>query len=150
MEIYEHAWENKFYPDYRRYAAENAALWQKRVTSIWLDTLSWFEQTRIGADIDAWDTYCSPVISKGQGRESWGGWRNIAITLRDFGPAQLLLHPRWSRRYPRERLIATLPLLLSRPGSLALPVLADALALPAGASWRDASDAFLRRWRRYA
>jgi len=37
--------------------------------------------------------------------------------------------------HPRERLIATLPLLLSRPGSPAAPVLADVLALAAGRSW---------------
>ncbi|WP_295438994.1 hypothetical protein [uncultured Thiodictyon sp.] len=150
MALYAQARENKFHPDYDRYAAESAQVWQQQVVGIWLDTLSWLERTRTGSAVDDWTAYCSPAMAKGQGQASWGGWRNAAITLRDFGPAQLLQQPRWSLRYPRERLIATLPLLLSRPGSPAAPILADALVLPAGRSWSDATDAFLRLWRRYA
>lgn len=150
MSLYAEAWENKFHPDYARYAGENAAAWQKRVIDIWLDTLSWFEQIRTERTIADWYTYCSPAIAKGQGRHRWGILRNGAITVRDFGPAELLRHPRWSMRYPRERLISTLPLLLSDPSTGSSPAPAAALAVPAGASWANAVERFLGLWRRYA
>ncbi len=89
-------------------------------------------------------------LRQGPGGKSWGGLRNALITLRDFGPTELLRRPAWSRRYPRERLIAALPLLLENPGAPASPVLANALALAPGASWQDAVAAFLGLWRRFA
>ena len=124
--------------------------WQERVVRIWLDTLSWFERGRIGKDIGDWIAYCSPSIPKGQGHKSWGHLRNVAITLRDFGPAELLRRPHWSMRYPRERLISALPLLLSHAENPAAPVLTNALAVPAGTPWRDGAETFQRLWRRYA
>ena len=152
MDLYKQAWEHKFHPDYGRFADENAAAWQQRVVSTWLDTLSWFEGNRIGKQLGGWDAYCSPRLSKGQGGSSWGGPRNLAITLRDFGPVELLARPLWSLRYPRERLISVLPMLLENPGqgvTLAENP-AGALALPAGTPWHEAVETFLRLWHRYA
>lgn len=150
LDLYRQAWDNKFHPDYARFAAEDAAAWQGRVVPIWLATLAWFEQGRAGRPIPDWNTYASPGFAKGQGGQSWGGLRNALITLRDFGPAELLRRPAWSRRYPRERLIAALPLLLENPGAPAAPVLAHALALAPGTSWPDTVAAFLGLWRRFA
>jgi len=148
--LYSQAWENKFHPDYGRYLGEDAAAWQERVVGVWLDTLLWFEQRRVGKDIADWGVYCSPSIPKGQGGKSWGVLRNAAITLRDFGPTEVLRHPRWSLRYPRERLISALPLLLSPHLDRLTSALTGALAVPVNASWTTAADAFLSHWRRYA
>lgn len=150
IDLYEQAWENKFHPDYGCFAGEDPVAWQRRVVTIWLETLAWFERGRAGRPIDDWNAYGSPGFSKGQGGRSWGGLRNAAITLRDFGPAELLRRPGWSLRYPRERLISTLPLLLANPGTPAAPVLAVALAQTPGTPWLDTVEAFLRLWRRYA
>jgi hypothetical protein len=150
LDLYAQAWENRFHPEYGRYAGEHPAAWQGRVVRIWLDTLFWFERERIGRDVGDWIAYCSPSIQKGQGRQSWGGLRNAAITLRDFGPAELLRRPLWSLRYPRERLISVLPLLLSEGGDIDRSAPASALALPAGTPWSDAAGKFIRLWRRYA
>jgi hypothetical protein len=150
MDLYAQAWEHKFHPNYGVYVGEDVESWQKRVVTAWLETLSWFEEKRAGRSILDWDSYCSPAIPKGQGRKSWGGLRNAAVTLRDFGPGQLLRRPRWSLRYPRERLISVLPSLLSRPEGTPSPMLAGALALPAGTSWTESVDAFLSLWRRYS
>ncbi|MFY9976084.1 MAG: hypothetical protein WAK53_17650, partial [Chromatiaceae bacterium] len=109
-----------------------------------------FEQIRTGGAIAGWASYCSPAISKGQGRSSWGGLRNSAITVRDFGPAELLLRPRWSLRYPRERLISALPSLLSAPFVALRSAPAEALAVPDRTPWPRAVKAFLKLWRRYA
>ena len=150
MDCYLQAWENKFHPNYGRYASEDAMSWQDRVVRSWLDTLCWFERWRTGKDVGDWIAYCSPSFQKGQGGQSWGGLRNAAITLRDFGPAELVRRPRWSFRYPRERLISALPLLLSQTDDSATPALVNALAVPVGTSWSDKAETFLRLWRRYA
>jgi hypothetical protein len=150
MGLYVQAWENKFHPNYRRYAEENPATWQKKVIGIWLDTLRWFEEIRTGSTVPNWDRYCSPSIPKGQGRQSRTGLRNIAITVRDFGPAELLRRPRWSLRYPRERLISALPLLLQDPLTDLRPAVAEALSVSRGTPWLQAAETFLRYWRRYA
>lgn len=149
MDLYAQAWEQKFHPNYRRYLAENPTDWQARVVHCWLDTLSWFEQRRLGKGIDHWAAYCSPTVPKGQGN-AWGGLRNLAITLRDFDVTEPLRRPRWSLRYPRERLIGALPLLLSETEGLSSRPLAEALALSPGTPWSQATVVFLRLWRRYA
>ena len=150
MELYAQAWDHKFHPDYARFAREDTAAWQGRLVGAWLDTLRWLEGVRTGTPVDRWDAYCSPGLSKGQGGGAGGWLRNLAITVRDFGPAEPWRRPRWSLRYPRERLISALPLLLSPPQARATPPLAAALALAAGTPWRDTAEAFLRLWRRYA
>ena len=150
MGLYAQAWENKFHPDYERYARETPAIWQEQVVRIWLETLSWFERMRTGKSIGDWGAYCSPATPKGQGRGSCGGLRNVAITLRDFGSAEVLRHPSWSLRYPRERLISALPLLLSSSGTAVPLAPAKALSLPLGTPWPEAAEAFLHFWRRYA
>jgi len=148
--LYKQAWENKFHPDYRRYADESPATWQEQVIAVWLDTLSWFERVRSERTIANWDAYCSPSFPKGQGRQSWAILRNGAITVRDFGAAEILRRPRWSLRYPRERLISALPLLLSNPSTGLHPSPAGALSVPAGTPWPKAAETFLHLWRRYA
>jgi hypothetical protein len=150
MGLFVQAWENKFHPDYRCYAEEDPAIWQKQVVGLWLATLSWLEEIRTGSVIADWDSYCSPSIPKGQGRHSWAGFRNIAITARDFGFAEVLRRPRWSMRYPRERLISALPLLLSGPFAGLCPAAAEALSLTPGTPWPKATETFLRVWRRCA
>jgi hypothetical protein len=150
MDCYRQAWENKFHPDYGRYVGEDSEGWQERVVRLWLDTLAWFEGCRTGKNVGDWISYCSPSVPKGQGRTSWGALRNAAITLRDFGPTEVLKRPRWALRYPRERLISVLPLLLSHRGESRISGIAGALAVATGASRTDAADRFLQLWRRYA
>jgi hypothetical protein len=150
IDLYAPAWEAKFHPDYGRYAAADPAEWQERVVALWLATLSWYEQGRTGRAIPDWEAYCSAAISKGQGERSWWGVRNAVITLRDFGPAELARRPFWSLRYPRERLISALPLLLSDPLTGVRPAPAEALSVRPGTPWPKATETFLHLWRRYA
>ena len=150
IDLYLQAWRNKFHPDYGSFAGEDAGSWQAAVVRLWLDTLSWFEQQRTGEAFADWTAYCTPRLPKSQSGAPWGGLRNAAITLRDFGPGELVRRPRWSLRYPRERLISALPLLLAEPGAVPLRPVADALALPARSTWEDAVATFLSLWRRFA
>ena len=148
--LYQQAWEHKFHPDYGQFHQEDPIAWQGRVVGLWLETLRWFEQVRTALIIPDWTVYGSPRFPKAQGGRDWGGLRNAAITLRDFGLAELLRDPRWSLRYPRERLISALPLLLASPGASVAPAVANALALTPGLAWSEAVIAFLALWRRFA
>lgn len=149
LSLYEQALATKFHPEYGPYPAAEAQEWQARVVRSWLETLSWFESVRTGRPTPAWSDYVDPRLGKGQGRR-WGWLRNPAVTLRDFGLAEILRHPRWALRYPRERLIAVLPILLSRPGEPLPEAVAAALALAPGTPWAQAAEVFLRWWSRYS
>lgn len=150
MKLYTQALEHKFHPDYSIFVHEDAAAWQQQVVAVWLDTLSWFEAKRTGKQVESWEAYCAPQLSKGQ--ESSSGLRNLAVTLRDFGLMHLVARPLWSFRYPRERLISVLPLLVKSPGQNSrLPsCVTDALALQRGALWPQATKRYLQLWQRYA
>ncbi|NCA70021.1 MAG: hypothetical protein EOM91_07920 [Sphingobacteriia bacterium] len=150
MGLYDLAWEHKFHPDETRFANADAAQWQQRLIALWLETLAWLEQQRLGQPIGDWTAYCAPAPPKGQGGRDWGGLRNLALTVRDLGPLMPLRQPRWSLRYPRERLIGALPLLLAHPGMATTPALAAALALPLDTPWSAAAARLLRLWGRYA
>ena len=152
MDLYELAWQHKFHPDYQVFAREESVEWQRKVVAVWLDTLAWFETQRSGRPFVGWERYASFAFGKGQGGSAWGGLRNLAITLRDFGPMELLKRPFWSLRYPRERLIAVLPLLLSdsNPGRKLSQLEAAALASGNDITWSQAVDVFLGLWKRYA
>lgn len=149
LSLYEQALATKFHPEYGPYPAAEAQEWQARVVRSWLETLSWFESVRIGRPTPAWSDYVDPRLGKGQGHR-WGLLRNPAVTRRDFGLAEILRHPRWALRYPRERLIAVLPILLSRPGEPLPEAVAAALALAPGTPWAQAAEVFLRWWSRYS
>jgi hypothetical protein len=150
LSLYGLAWQSKFHPDYGQYLGESPAEWQQRVVDVWLEALAALEGARTGRPIGDWARYGSPALGKGQG----GGFRywprNLAITARDFGPTELVRRPRWSLRYPRERVISVLPRLLASGGGEPAADLCRALALPAGASWAQAAAQCLALWRRYA
>jgi hypothetical protein len=150
LDLYRLAWQSKFHPDYGQYLGEAPDEWQQRVVGVWLDTLAWLEGVRTGRTVDDWRRYGSPALGKGQGRASRLGLRNLAITARDFGPMELARRPRWSLRYPRERLISVLPRLLAPSGEQPAADLCAPLALQTGASWSEAGARFLALWGRYA
>ena len=84
--LYPLAFEHKFHPDYQRFAAEDPARWQARVTDVWLDTLAAFEQGRCRRALDDWQAYCAPGRPKGQGGRSWGSGRLATRALTQATP----------------------------------------------------------------
>jgi hypothetical protein len=147
LALYRLAYRHKFHPDYAEFANEAQGDWQARVLRIWLTTLRAFEIHRLGSAFANWTAYCRCDVGKGQGG---GVMRNLAVNARDFGPAELLRRPGRSVRYPRERLIAALPMLLSEFGSLLDPCTASALAVPPKTRWTSAVETYLGLWRKYA
>ncbi len=130
-------------------AARDAATAQERVVDDWLEALAALETARLGHH-PAWDRYASTRISKGQSAAGMSGLlRNLAVTVRDFGPGELFSNATWALRYPRERLISTLPGLL-RP-NLGVPraAIATALSQPPGADHAALAGCFLSYWARY-
>ncbi len=150
MNLYRLAYRHKFHPDYASLADEHPDDWQTRVVWTWLETLRGFEAQRLGRSILHWDEYCRAHVLKGQPSGLGGPLRSLAVALRDFGVGELVRRPLRCARNPRERLIAALPLLLVESGAAIDACVASALAIPPGASWLDASDAFIARWHRCA
>ncbi|UCC14688.1 MAG: hypothetical protein JSW21_01645 [Gammaproteobacteria bacterium] len=115
----------------------------------WLEALVELETARLGK-LPEWKEYSSARIGKGQSAAGpMGLLRNLAVTMRDFGPAELVRNISWALRYPRERLISVLPALLEPTIDVPNGVLADALAQPGGAGRAALNDQFLRFWARY-
>jgi hypothetical protein len=150
LDLYRLAYRHKFHPAYDELADAPPQDWMGRTVRTWLGALRDFEQRRLGRAFGNWMDYCACGLPKGQRGGAGGGLRNLVITLRDFGAGEPLRRPGRALRYPRERLIATLPLLLNDLGAHPDPCVNHALALPGNATWETAAGAFLEQWRRYA
>jgi hypothetical protein len=148
---YDMALQAKFHPAYEQYAGADLEQCLRQVTALWLQTLADLEAARLGSSAGSWSEYASPTVCKGQSAAGWRGLvRNIAVTLRDYGPLELLTNPRWSLRYPRERLISILPGLLGEPGLVHASQLSRALGRSVGAGRQEMTRSYLEQWRRYA
>ncbi|MCH9670113.1 MAG: hypothetical protein K0U93_01580 [Gammaproteobacteria bacterium] len=152
LNLYDLALEAKFLPNYDQHIQADLASWQTSVVDLWLATFKSLESRRLSRALRSWAEYVSPMVPKGQATSrALSGARNIAVNWRDFGLDEFWRNPRWLRRHPRERLISTLPLLLSEPQAQRLGVGAtDALRLDADASWLEGSEQFLDMWKRYS
>ena len=149
LKLYMLAVEQKFYPDPDLYQNQDLEEWQTRVTNCWLTTLSRLEAHRTRRSISDWKEYARPRLPKGQ-LENAQVWRNIAITFRDFGMRHTLRYLDWARRYPRERLISVLPLLLARNQEAVARNISIPLNIPLGTDWAGTAEGYLSTWKRYA
>ncbi|MGB0712416.1 MAG: hypothetical protein ACPGUC_02540 [Gammaproteobacteria bacterium] len=141
------ALEAKFHPDYSEHVKEDLDAWQETVRDLWLAALHALESRRLGYPAPGWRDYASASVPKGQGRAGAKGvLRNVLVNLRDFGVLEPLKRPLWSRRYPRERLISVLPMLLQGE----LDGAARTLGCDPKLSWRQTAEAFIAQWHRYA
>jgi hypothetical protein len=148
---YEMALEAKFHPAYDQFGTANLEECLQQVTQLWLETLAHLESTRLGVHAGSWSEYASPSVSKGQSSPGLRGLvRNVGVTLRDYGLREILTNLRWSLRYPRERLISSLPGLLGEPGLVHDHQLATALGLARGGGWHELTRSYLEQWHRYS
>jgi rhamnosyltransferase len=147
--LYRLAVDNKFYPDSGLYESQDLEALQTRVTHCWLNTLSHLESHRTRRPIGSWRDYARPQLAKGQ-LEAHRRWRNFAITVRDFGARHALRYLGWAVRYPRERLISVLPLLLSANRDGQADLVAVPLNIPRETGWSETVDGYLHTWQRYA
>lgn len=143
------AFEAKFHPDFSEHIKQDLTAWQQRGIEAWLAAMKRLEQVRTGRQIRDWGDYASlPKDQSGHGLKSLA--RNTAITLRDYGLGEVLTNPIWSIRYPRERIVSSLPLLLAHFDEPTHPALIKHLKIPAGSDWATAAHAYLEQWPRYA
>lgn len=145
--LYRVAYEQKFRPNPARLDNTPLAQWQARVVSLWAETLRGFETRRLGRPVPDWRPYCRTLPAKGQRSTLL---RNLGVTLRDFGPLEPVRRPLRALRYPRERLIGVLPMLLAEYGDTAPRCAARALGLPGRSEWHRVAERFLALWARYA
>ncbi|MDX8410563.1 MAG: hypothetical protein R8K46_01640 [Mariprofundaceae bacterium] len=147
---YRLAYEARFHPDYGKHIDANLFLWQAQVVQLWLQSFSHLETARLGQKPESWKDYADISVDKGQtGRGMLSRLRNLAITCRDYGLGEAAAHLVWSLRYPRERLISALPLLLTATSSVSASVKRP-LAMRGNVSWPAAVESYLSQWKRYA
>lgn len=108
----------------------------------------WLENRRLGTQFRSVREY---ALHGGNKCPETSGFKNALINLRTFG-ARMLFHPALGR-YPRERLLRALPLLLWHADEVREPELRDHLRaqLVTGATeWAEQLAAYTRLWQRYS
>ena len=149
IDLYEQAVKQKFQPDADLFKDENLEDWQRNVTDHWLKAFSILEAQRTRDPIRSWKDYALPGLSKGQ-LETPKMLRNIAINMRDFGAGHTLRNLNWALRYPRERLISVLPLLLHTESDKPSQKVMTPLAVPPETDRSRVVERYLEAWARYA
>jgi len=149
VHLYKQAMEQKFRPNMDVLKDENPAKWQRDIIGHWLQAFSTLEAHRTRDPIHSWKDYALPGLSKGQ-LETSQILRNFAITIRDFGAGHTLRNLNWALRYPRERLISVLPLLLNAESGKPSKNVMTPLAVPAEADRSRVVERYLETWARYA
>lgn len=81
----------------------------RELTELALQVWLWVENRRLNIHFTSIEQYAFSPLTKCSGT-SW--FKNVLLSLRTFGPGATL--DRYSPRYPRERLMNALPLLLAR------------------------------------
>ena len=147
--LYELALEQKFRPEPDMFINENLADWQRDITEHWLKAFSLLEAHRTSDAIRSWKDYALPRLSKGQ-LENPQMLRNLAITLRDFGAGHTLRNLNWALRYPRERLISVLPLLLNVESGAPSKNVMTPLGVSSQTDRSQVVECYLETWARYA
>jgi len=151
LDMYRLALEARFHPNFSQYSSMNLDVWQNKVLQHWLHAMSKLESARRGEVIQSWNSYASPRVDKGQSATGIKAiMRNVAITARDYGLLEVIVHPAWARRYPRERIISVLPLLLQKDANTQLAAIYPILGITENKTLQDCIAAFLEQWKRYA
>ncbi|MCJ7815828.1 MAG: hypothetical protein MUP31_07225, partial [Xanthomonadales bacterium] len=149
LKLYALAMAQKFQPTASDFANEDLDSWLQDVTGHWLNAFSLLESCRTRDQIGSWKDYALPRLSKGQ-LETSQKLRNLAITLRDFGARHTLGNLNWALRYPRERLISVLPLLLKFESESTSRNVIVPLAAPPQSDRSYVVERYLETWARYA
>ena len=97
----------KLHPCREETSLETFRTAHRTLTGLALEEWLWIENERLGARFSDLGEYAFSPVEKSSGR---GFWPNLLLNLRTFGPAALL--ERNCTRYPRQRLLNTLPILL--------------------------------------
>jgi hypothetical protein len=149
IRLYGLAVEQKFRPEPAVFDGEDQQDWQRNITRHWLRAFSVLEAHRTRNPISNWKEYALPGLSKGQ-LETPQMLRNFAITIRDFGAGHTLRNINWALRYPRERLISVLPLLLNHDTASPPKDVMTPLAIPQPSGRSQVVERYLETWARYA
>jgi hypothetical protein len=110
---------------------------------LWL----WVEQYRLNRTFNSIEDYALSLDTK---CPETAAWRNYLLNLKTFGPRAALNSLAW--RYPRERLMHSLPLLLWHEQGLANPDVATHLQRQlhtTAADWRSLVGAYKQIWPSY-
>ena len=110
------------------------------------DLFLWLESRRLGIQFESAEEYARSSANK---CPNTPGWRNFLVNMRAFGLSALREAP---SRYPRRRLLETLPLLLWSPNVMRDHSLYAHLASrlrKAPTNFADAVSAYTELWHRF-
>jgi hypothetical protein len=105
--------EFKLHPERPRSPQLQLRATHEHLTALARDVWLWLETRRLGWAFATPRDYAYAPVNRCPGTAAW---RNLALTARTFGPVAALAPG--ALRYPRARLLATLPLLLWEPGTV--------------------------------
>ena len=150
LDYYAMALEARFHPDYSLFDDWDLNSRQQEVQSMWLEALQALECKRCGSFPESWEKYSSPLIDKGQSISGVKGLvKNLAVNFQCFGPKAVIGDLNWLFRYPRERLISSLPLLL-RQDDVVPDSMLCALSVSGGSGWKPVAERFIALWHRFS
>ena len=110
------------------------------------DLFLWLESRRLGVQFDSTEEYARSSANK---CPNTPGWRNFLVNMRAFGLSALREAP---SRYPRRRLLETLPLLLWSPNVMrdhSLYAHLTSRLRKAPTNFADAVSAYTELWHRF-
>jgi hypothetical protein len=137
----------KLHPCRSRAAREELLGEHERISQLALSVWLWLESRRLGRSFASAREYAESSVAKCPESPAWRNW---LIHGRTFGVRSLL--ERGSGRYPRERLLHALALLLWEPGALEERVCLDRIQSELKTSATDRAQivsAYERLWRRF-
>jgi len=148
--LYPMAWAQKFNPYPEKLQDLEPGIWQLHAEQLWLEVFRKLEEHRIGHALGPWHDYAAPHLDKGQA-DGANPFKNLLLNLYHLGPVKMARTPAWCLTYPRDRLIAALPLLLSgAAGKEVAAPLKKALGLGQTCRPRLAHRKFIELWRQFS
>lgn len=114
VENYLLAVEFKLKVDYTLYENTNLPLWLFHTISLFETYLYWYEEKRLGVQIDCWEEYKELIIQSTTTLPTLTKLKNILINIREFGIIKTLRDTELIFSYPRDRLYILLTFALFR------------------------------------
>ncbi len=146
VELHDRGIKFKLYPLRTTLGAEELEALHAQASQLALKVWLWLESQRLGCSFSTPRDYCLSRVPK---CEIAPAWRNYLLNVKMFGGRPVFDRMAW--RYPRERLLNSLPLLLwngSQFGPAEARHLQAQLRTPAS-DWGGFVDAYKTIWARY-
>ncbi len=138
----------KFDIDFSLYEDKSLQEWFGSLSELFLDYYVWFEAQRLSLPFSNINEYLNTILIHAQHQPLHKQLRNILINLRSFGCPRFYQF-RWLIAYPREKLYALFPYLISNTWIEAIPVMKKLMGVKSS-SYQELFDRFWLIWKRFS